>query len=209
MKTTYTKIASRIGKILFLLGFFITNVSCSSDNNDSATIPETVYPPATNKVLLLKVDFETSVFEGGKELAFDNTNTFTIGYEYQSPGDFGGIKLKYAELDQNIFQGTIHWMGEGQIQYPADIAGAGTFLTISEPVQMPNTSLFETVEYYENAFYPDIINYSGIWNSIRNLEVVSQYRTSNPNSKIHLFLYTPCVGTGNSAHWDWFIILKN
>ena len=48
-----------------------------------------------------------------------------------------------------------------------------------------------------------------IWNSINNLEVVSDYLDSNPNGKINLFLYTPGVGIGDPAYWDWYVFLKN
>ena len=63
--------------------------------------------------------------------------------------------------------------------------------------------------YDEFAYYPDTIDYSSIWNSISNLEIVNNYLNTNPNGKINLFLYTPSVGIGNPADWDWYIILKN
>ena len=161
-----------------------------------------------NKVVLLQVDYQTNVFEGGKELSFSSSSTFTISSTYQAPGDFGSVQLYYSELDELLFNGTIIWDGTGQIVYP-HIYGSSFFSTSDDSVQMPNTSLFENVMYDEFAHYPDTISYSNIWNSIANLLIVEKYRDLNPDGKVHLFLYTPSVGEGNPADWDWFVILNN
>lgn len=176
----------------------------SCDKNEE---PET--QGETNKLVLLKVDFLTNVFEGGKELEFSASSNFTISSTYQAPGDFGSIQLYYSELNEIIFDGTIIWMGTGTMTYPTEIDLPNTFSTTSNNLPLPNVSMFENVMYDEFAYYPDIIEYSNIWNSINNLEIVSDYRNSNPNGKINLFLYTPSVGVGNPAEWDWYIYLKN
>ena len=162
----------------------------------------------TNKVVLLKVDFLTNVFEGGKELNFSPSCSFTISSTFYPPGDFGSVQLFYSELNEMLFDGTIIWMGTGQISYPS-IDTASSFSTTNNSIHIPNTNLFEKVMYDQNAYYPDTISYSGIWNAISNLEIVEEYRNSNPNGKVNLFLYTPSVGDGNPAEWDWFVILKN
>jgi hypothetical protein len=69
--------------------------------------------------------------------------------------------------------------------------------------------VFAPVMYDELAYYPDTIAYAQIWNAIDNLEKVSNYRSVNTESNIHLFLYTPSVGDGDPKEWDWFVILKN
>ena len=176
-------------------------ISCEKNNE-----PET--ENTTNKVVLLKVDFLTNVFEGGKELNFSLSPNFTISSTYQAPGDFGSVQLFYSELNEMLFDGTIIWMGTGQITYPT-IDTSSSFTTTSNSIQIPDTTLFENVMYDQYAYYPDTISYSNIWNSISNLEVVEEYRNSNPNGKVNLFLYTPSVGVGNPAEWDWFVILKN
>ena len=60
----------------------------SCDNNDESEIEN-----QTNKVVLLKVDFLTNIFEGGKELEFSPSSSFTISSTYLSPGDFGNIQF--------------------------------------------------------------------------------------------------------------------
>lgn len=188
-------------KILFiLLVTFI--VSCNSDD-------ESTPQNEANKVVLLKVDFLTNEFEGGKELEFQAVENFTIASNYVSPGDFGGIQLFYGELDQIIFQGTIIWSGTGQRSYPESLELPSNFATIDENLELPNSDIFEPVLYDEFAYYPEPIDYAGIWDAIKSLQVVKNYRDSNPQGKIHLFLYTPSVGLGSASVTDWYIYIKN
>lgn len=184
---------------LILIGLVF---SCNNDD-DSETENH------TNKVVLLKVDFINNIFEGGKELEFSPASDFTISTTYNSPGDFGDIQLYYQELDEMIFDGTIIWAGLGARSYPTEIDLPNTFPILNDELPLPNIDRFENVIYDEFAYYPDNIEYSNIWNSINNLEVVSEYLDSNPNGKIHLFLYTPGVGIGDPDYWDWYIYLKN
>lgn len=186
-------------KITFFLVLALL-LSCDSDNESN---------DETNKVVLLKIDFLTNTFEGGKEFEFSLSSSFSISSTYQSPGDFGDIQLYYDELNEKIFDGTIHWMGLGEMTYPTEIDIPNTFSTIDDELALPNVNKFNTVMYDEFAYYPDTIKYENIWNSINNLEIVSSYRHSNPEGEIHLFLYTPSVGEGNPADWDWFIFMNN
>ncbi|MEL1244895.1 hypothetical protein AAEO56_11525 [Flavobacterium sp. DGU11] len=193
--------------LLFGLGVFFT--ACSDDN--ASTVDDN--PINTeNKVLLLKVDLLTNTFEGGKELIFPDADGFTIGHDYVSPGDFGSIKLKYTETGGTIFDGTIIWSGLGGMTYPEALDAPNTFSVMDNSGEMPALSQFETVNYLdegEGVIPPAEIDYQSIWNAISDLQQVAAYRASNPNAKIHLFLYTPSVGIGDPHDWDWFVILKN
>ncbi|WP_026705311.1 hypothetical protein [Flavobacterium soli] len=188
-------------KIFTLFAFLLLLGSCATDD------PGESFPlPQENHVLLLKVDYTTNVFEGGKELSFaDTTATFTVETEYQTPSDFGGIQLYYQELDEKIFDGTIHWMGLGAISYPENFDPADSF-----EVVLTEDFVFPT-EGFENVFNPDnqTYDYQIVWSSVQSLVKVRQYLLSNPDAKARIFLYTPSVGIGNQAEWDWIIILKN
>ena len=188
-------------KIIFILFAFLI-FSCDNDNEPEIQNEE-------NKVILLKVDILTNEFEGGKELEFSSSENFTISSTYNPPRDFGDIQLYYSELNENIFDGTIIWSGLGARSYPEGIDLPENFATIDENLDLPESSSFVTVMYDEFAYYPENIDYSGIWNSINDLEIVKKYRNSNPQGKINLFLYTPSVGVGNPADWDWYIYVKN
>ncbi|MBP1644673.1 MAG: hypothetical protein H6Q16_248 [Bacteroidetes bacterium] len=158
-----------------------------------------------SKILMLKVDYLTNHFEGGKELLFSQTSeNFTIRTEYSPPGDFGNIKLIYEELDEVIFDGDIIWMGLGHINYPQNILPASDFDHVL------------TCDYYiprggfENVFNPQNTDYdySPIWSSVQGLVKVRDYLRSNPDATVKLFLYTPSVGVGNPEDWDWILFLK-
>lgn len=192
---------------LLLMGLCLLLMACSEET----TAPLDNNPQEGNKVLMLKVDLLTSEFEGGKELTFEEASTFTIATNYNVPGDFGDIKLKYEELDAPLFEGTIHWMGLGEISYPV-IDPVPSFDTIENAVAIPDEALRDVVEYIDGMpveEWPYAPNYEEIWGAIDNLELVKEYRESNPNAKVHFFLYTPSVGVGDPADWDWFVILKN
>jgi len=191
---------------ILVMGLGLLLVACS----DETTAP--VEKVKENKVLMLKVDLLTSAFEGGKELTFDEASAFTIGVDYESPGDFGGIKLKYQELNAPLFEGTIHWMGRGEMSYP-EIDTPQSFATVDSAVALPAESMLEVVQYLDPAMpldeWPYLPEYATLWDAVDNLKLVKDYRAANPNSKVNFFLYTPSVGVGNPEHWDWFIILKN
>lgn len=186
--------------------------SCSEDDSTPLNNPPDEIA-SENKVLLLKVDLLTGTFEGGKELVFPEADGFTITSEYVSPGDFGSLKLMYEEVDQPIFDGTITWMGLGERSYPETLAAAETFTEIEEAVEMPSLSQFEYVDYVQEGegdiMDPEWANLQSVWDAIDNLQQVKAYRESNPNAKINLFVYTPSVGIGDPADWDWYIMIKN
>ena len=108
-----------------------------------------------------------------------------------------------------IFNGSIVWMGLGVKTFPIGFTVPENLNTIDVPLDFPSDNSFQKVMYSEFSFYPDTLDYETLWSVINNLELVSAYRKSNQNAKINVFLYTPSVGIGDPADWDYFIILKN
>jgi len=189
-------------KSLFILFIFLTIFSSCSEENTPAE-NNTNEP---NKVLLLKVDYLTNIFQGGKETTYtENSNTFTISHQIVAPVDFGNIKLKYNEINQIIFDGDIIWMGLGQILYPQNMLAANQFdAVLTADVVFPTTSFNHILPQ------PNLgNNYNQVWMAVQNLVKVRQYLISNPTGVVHLYLYTPSVGVGNPADWKWIILMKN
>lgn len=174
---------------------------CNSENIEMDTNIETDAP---NQVLLLKVDYTTNAFEGGTILGFSKqTDNFTIINEYVAPSDFGSIKLIYKELNQPLFEGTIHWMGLGEMRFPQKL----------EPVSAFKHILTDDLRYpkgFENVFNPDNIelNYEKPWNSVQGLVKTREFLAADPNQNAKLFLYTPSVGAGDPNDWYWVIYLR-
>ncbi len=179
--------------------FFIISViviflaSCSHENNG-------------NRLLLLKIDYLTHDFEGGKEMEFDNTgyenDSLPITVNYQSPGDFGSIELIYNPSGEQIFKGTIVWMGCGDIIFPKSFVDPDDFDQIQNTVAPPDTNFIQEI-FNENV--SDSI-FANIWNSVSNLTLVQQYMQAG--NKVGIFLYTPSVGIGDPADWDYFLIFR-
>ncbi|MEN9929575.1 MAG: hypothetical protein RLZZ231_1496 [Bacteroidota bacterium] len=186
-------------KLALLSLVFLSLLSCTDSDDTVAT-------DSNNKVLLLKVDYLTNTFIGGKELAFGTQNSsFTVTHEYTPPGDFGNLKLNYSEMNAPIFDGSIIWMGVGQMNYPQDVLPATSFdHVLTADYVTPNAG-------FTNVFNPDMYNYdyAPVWGAVQGLVKTRQYLASNPNGSVKLFLYTPSVGFGNPADWYWVVFLKN
>jgi hypothetical protein len=189
-------------KLLFILFIFVSLFSSCSEEN--APTEETQNEP--NKVLLLKVDYLTNTFQGGKETTYtENSNSFTISHQSVPATDFGNIKLKYDEINQILFDGDIIWMGLGQIHHPQNMLTANQFeAVLTADVVFPSTS-FNHILPQSNLSN----NYNQVWMAVQNLVKVRQYLISNPTGVVHLYLYTPSVGFGNPADWKWIILMKN
>jgi hypothetical protein len=189
-------------KLLFILFIFVSLFSsCSEENSTSA---ENTTPP--NKVLLLKVDYLTNTFQGGKETTYaENSNSFTISHQSIPAVDFGNIKLKYNEINQILFDGDIIWMGLGQIHYPQNMLAANQFEAV-----LTADVVFPTTNFNHILPEPNLSNnYNQVWMAVQNLVKVRQYLISNPTGVVQLYLYTPSVGIGNPADWKWIILMKN
>ncbi len=183
-------------RILLLL-FVSVAMACNSDFRDELD--------KTNKVLVLKVDYTTNQFEGGKELKFaKNTESFSISAEYVPPGDFGSVKMIYSELQEQLFFGEIIWMGTGRIMYP-EWTDKSLFERVTT-TDVVNPSGFEKIS---NKFDGNIQDYSKPWISVQQLVKVREYIKSNPNQTVKIYLYTPTVGAVDPTKAKWILFLKN
>lgn len=188
--------------LVSLLGMFAT--ACSDDTETIVNEPVT-----QNNVLLLKVDYTTQAFEGGKELEFENADGFTISKTFNQPSDFGDITLKYEQTGDTLFYGSIHWNGAGQIYYPENISPANGFTALPQALPLPAESNFEVIYPLDTDEPQDEVPYTALWNAVASLQKVKEYREANPTAKIYLYLYTPSVGFGNPEEWKWIIFIKN
>lgn len=186
-------------KITLLVLVLTSFLSCTD-------IDDTLNTDTTNKVLMLKVDYLTHTFLGGKELTFESQNSaFTVTNEYTPPGDFGNLRLNYSEMNAPIFDGSIIWMGLGQMNYPQEVLPATSFdHVLTADYVTPSAG-------FTNVFNPDMYNYdyNPVWGAVQGLVKTRAYLNSNPTGSVKLFLYTPSVGFGNPADWYWVLFIKN
>jgi len=160
-------------------------------------------------LVLLKVDYLTHQFEGGKVYTFPNSNTvidsIPINVIYQNPTDFGHITLKYAPTSDTIFDGGIIWMGKGEIRYPVfePVSAFSSGTWTSTP---PDIATVQTIPADWRPFADSTIKQA--WSGIERLHITGQMSASN--AKTGLFLYMPSVGVGNPADWDfiWMLYIR-
>lgn len=189
--------------MLTLTSLALLLFSCTGEETNTSVNPA---PETGNEVMLLKVDYTTNEFESGKIFTFsESTPTFTVGIEYQQPSDLGWVKMKYAELNVPLFEGQIHWAGEGNLVFPDAWIDATAFDNVLtndyvEPGGGFNL-IFDPMELGGEC--------SNAWSSVQSKVKVRQYLQSNPGSDVKVFLYTPGVGVGDPTTWKWIFILKN
>ncbi len=192
--------------LLFAVSFSFCKKQPKTEEPVENIIPPKPVTP-TNKMQLLIVDYETGVFEGGKEINLSQTmitgDSIPLKIDYKAPGDFGNIKIFHKLSNDLLFDGDIIWMGRGEIKYPSSFDSSSTFIQINTALVLPDSSRFQKV--FDTGFGP--INTTKIWSAINQLKVVQNYLPYNKN--VGLFLYTPSVGMGNPAEWDWFVFLSN
>ncbi|MES2680478.1 MAG: hypothetical protein V4635_11355 [Bacteroidota bacterium] len=196
--------------VCFLL-FAVTFSFCKKQSPKIEEPIEHIVPPKqvtpTNKIQLLIVDFTTGTFEGGKEISLSQSmitgDSIPLKINLKPPGDFGNIRIFHRLSNDLLFDGDIIWMGRGEIKFPVSFDSSSTFVHINNALVKPDSSRFQTV--FEDGFGP--INTTAIWKAISQLKVVQDYLPYNKH--IGVFLYTPSVGIGNPAEWDWFVFLSN
>jgi len=161
---------------MVLIGLFLS-VGCKKEKNGEETKDEGFC--SYNKILMLIVDEQTNTFIGGKEMEFSQiADSFTITYEYVSPGDFGYLKLFYKEIDELLFHGTIFWMGTGEIIFPSDLLPPDQFDRVT-------TDDYVSPNGFENIFDPDqTYDYGTVWNAVQSLVKAREYLYSNPHQKV-------------------------
>lgn len=195
------KIIMKHKKINLLILLFVTLLwTCNSENYFIEETDET-----DDQVLLLKVNYLTNTFEGGVELALSQqVNDFTIEPEYKLTDDFSYVKMTYKELDETLFEGSVHSERVGEIRYPKNLMPPHKFKALI-------THDFVTpVNGFEEIFNPQNIDldHSRPWYSVQSLLKVREYLNENPSQVVKLFLYTPNLDKENSQDWCWIYFLK-
>lgn len=151
-------------------------------------------------ILISKVDYLTFRYKGFYALnVTDKLNTgneIPFLAEYQSPGDFGYIKLYYQNINNLLMDGTIVWNGCGALNFPASFRAG---LPMSKDLRYPGQSHISFID--DSGTYVNVTDENElqhIWQSVsRQKEFQHYYQHSS--KKVAVYLYTPSVGVGNPA----------
>ena len=133
-------------------------------------------------ILISKVDYLTFRYKGFYALnvtgKLNSGNEIPFVSQYQSPGDFGYIKLFYRNTDNLLMDGSIVWNGCGALNFP-DNFRAG--LPMDDGLPYPGQSRIS------------FINDGG------HYETVTDHYYGNSSKKVAVYLYTPSEGIGDPA----------
>jgi len=146
-------------------------------------------------ILISKVDYQTFQYKGFYALNVSGkTNDgelIPIISEYQSPGDFGYIKLYYRNTGNLLVDGTIVWSGCGQLAFPEPFRAG---LPVKEAIPFPGIEHFARLG--EDGQYTETVNeweMKHIWQSV-SYQKEFQHYFGNATKKAAVYLYAPRVG---------------
>ncbi|MBQ3733310.1 MAG: hypothetical protein II859_05050 [Bacteroidales bacterium] len=151
-------------------------------------------------ILISKVDYLTFRYKGFYALNVSNKlnsgNEIPFLSQYQSPGDFGYIKLFYQNTDNLLMDGSIIWSGCGALNFP-DNFRAG--LPMDNGLSYPGQSRIAFIN--DGGNYVTVTNereLQYIWQSVSRQKEFQHYY-GNSSKKVAVYLYTPSVGVGDPA----------
>lgn len=146
-------------------------------------------------ILISKVDYMTYQYKGFYALNVsgktDADAFIPIVSEYQSPGDFGFIRLYYRNTGNLLLDGTIIWDGCGQLLFPGSFRAG---LPEKEALPFPGVDLFRRLDtagrYIETVDEKEMRH---IWQSVSQQKEFRHYY-GNSRKQVTVYLYGPSVG---------------
>ena len=199
---------------LAVLAFSCEKVPVEPDTPEPATV-EIDIPGADSNILIMKVDYQTFQYEGYTTVNVDSTNdssdTIPFMATYCPPCDFGYIKLFYENPSHLLFYGGIFWMGCGNLHFPTSFMelpaqSAGLSYPGNDRVCLIDISGAQQTLPWEHGIVDETM-IENVWETISKQPEFHNYY-SKTNKKVAVFLYTPSVGGGNPADWDFIIFVE-
>lgn len=126
---------------------------------------------------------------------------------YLPPGDFGDVTFNYTYNNQNLFYGTIWWMGIGEIIYPSNFLTANIFLpsTFSEIPVLKQYFNRSYEDFLENNINDYQLKADTAWNAIAQLQIVEEF--VEKDCRVGFYTYAPSVGMFDPNEAKWIIFL--
>ncbi len=192
-----------IKKVILLLAFagIVLTGGCNKNDTD------------LSQLLLIKINYTNSEFEGGKLYGFNVTpaDTIPLEIEYVKPGDFGYIKITHKPDLEVIFEGDIIWRGVGEIQIPEKFSDPAEFLKADYEIEAPSLENFEyfflkkplsgTFATHGNVDLELKLeeDFDKIWEELADLQVIHEFM--DDNASMGIFLYPASALTWDFAKW--------
>lgn len=127
--------------------------------------------------------------------------------DFISPGDYGNILFKYLYNYDTLFDASIIWMGQGEINYPEQFISADSFASTNNHIP-----LLENAQYYDYWLIPYFYSWTeytqkadSAWLSINDLQIVNEF--ADYTYRVGFYAYTPQVGLFNPDVAKWIVFL--
>lgn len=186
----------------------ILNSNINNQNNDDWQNGDSL-TGMNNEILTMKVDYLTFNYEGYTTQHISNqihdTDTIPFLAHYVPACDFGQIKLYYNDTNNMLFYGDIIWMGCGELFHPNKFNKG-----LCNKMYLPYPGINKIGLINEQGAYIQIQNeqiLQQIWNTVSKQEEFQRFYL-NSKKRIAVYLYTPSVGVGNPAEWDFIVFVE-
>lgn len=157
-------------------------------------------------VTLLRVNYETFAFEGGKTFNYPSyssvNDSLPVRTVYRVDGAVGSLTQIYHPANDTIFYGGMSWAGTSKSWYPEfDLTG------FSEAAVMSAAPAYASIQPLTAKGHSlPSFSVSQIWQSVSRLDITQLYM-NHPNVRVGLFLYTASQGPGDPKDWSWVWVL--
>lgn len=181
--------------LLYALSFILGFNACTTGDVNSEPI---------SQLLVLVVDYDSPVFEGGsvtnlRQLPSPAPSKLPFEFDEELPEDGldGGVSLFYANTDAKVFDGIMPYdaSAEGNILIPA-LGDPSDFFELETEIPLPNPLNIEDLEGDYSGR-----DFSDLWPSINRLGVVQN--TLNNDAMMGRYLYQPQRRNENT--WKWIL----
>lgn len=202
-----------IFQLLLIFALSLLFVGC--DKAEEVPSSDDSFQGMEKNMLIMKVDYQSFQYEGYTTLDVGETDnaadTIPFVSTYAPPGDVGYVKLFYENPDNLLFYGGIIWMGCGRLFFPTSFEelsplSAGLRYPGDDRIGFIDESgVQQSLPWNEGVV--DGEKLQSVWNAISK-QPEFQYFYSKTRRKVAMFLYTPSVGFGNPADWDYIVFVQ-
>jgi len=174
---------------------------------------DTIIKEDSMNLAIFIVDFMTYQFESANISYYSKCNNYCdadslpFSMYFDSWWDYAHVYFHYQYDSSLLFQGSIIWMGFGNISYPTNFIPAQNFQYLSNAVSLPaNTEYYNTTIAGNYCTWEEYKQRAQIaWHSIDSLELTNIF--ADKQFRVGLYGYSRTEGLFNPYNADWIIFL--
>lgn len=174
---------------------------------------DTIIKEDSMNLAILIVDFMTYQFESANISYYLKCNNYCdadslpFSMYFDSWWDYAHVYFHYKYDSSLLFQGSIIWMGFGNISYPTNFIPSQNFQYLTNSVSLPaNAEYYNTTIAGNYCTWAEYMQRAQIaWHSIDSLELTNIF--AEKQFRVGLYGYSRTEGVFNPYNADWIIFL--